>query len=146
MRRPSACFSFVRLMSLAAVVLFAAACISTPATSRTGVVKDITIVEAPSPVELVVNPGDEVRWVNKGNGYVRIDLLETRTSELTCNRRFFEYFGYLGRAQEYVDLEPNGTASVCFPAGGTVNYTARMESAMPGGKKVVPGIITVESR
>jgi plastocyanin len=137
----------MRLISLAAVVLLATACASTPTNSRTGVVKEITIVEAPNPANLFVNPGDEVKWVNKRGDYVRVDLLETRTADLTCNKGFYEYLGSFGATREFVDLEPNATASACFPeATGTVDYTVRMESAMPGGKKVVPGKLTVGSR
>jgi len=133
-------------LSLATIVLLAAACTSIPTTSRTGVVHDITIIEAPSPANVKINPGDEVRFVNRRGDYVRVDLLETRTSELTCNRGFYEYLGSFGRSREYVDLEPNTSASACFPTDDVINYNVRMESAMAGRKKIVPAVITVGDR
>lgn len=132
--------SVVRVMVLGAVVLLAAACASHYTSSRTGAVRDIIVIEAPNPGELRVNPGDEVRWVNRRTQPIQIDLLETRVSELTCNRGFTDFFG---GPREHVTLEANQTASVCFPIAGMIRYNVRMESALPGGKKIVAGIINV---
>jgi plastocyanin len=91
---------------------------------------------------LTVNPGDEVRWVNKRTQSIEIDLLETRIRELTCNRGFTDV---CGGPRENVILVANGTASACFPIAGMIRYNVRMESALPGGKKIVSGVVKVRS-
>jgi len=142
MRSSSRYGSVMRLTGLAAIVLLAAGCTPIHISSRTGVVKDIIIVEAPNPAELTVNPGDEVRWVNRRTQPIEIDLLETRIPELSCNRGFIDVFG---GPRENVTLEANGTASACFPIAGVIRYNVRMESALPGGKKIVSGVVKVGS-
>lgn len=141
MRSSSRHGSVMRFMGLSAVVLLAAACAPTHTTSRTGVVRDITVIEAPNPPELKANAGDEVRWVNRRTQAIQVDLLETRIVDLTCNRGFTDIFG---GPREYVTLEANETASACFPTAGVVRYNVRMESALPGGRKIVPGVVRVE--
>ena len=46
-------------------------CESLPTVTRTGEVKDIIIGEKLSSAELLVSPGDEVRWINKRTAPVK---------------------------------------------------------------------------
>ncbi|MDH4252802.1 MAG: hypothetical protein OEV27_16610, partial [Nitrospira sp.] len=52
-----------RLVSLVVILGSIVACAGV-ATTRTGAVHDIRVTEGPDPADLLVNPGDEVRWVN----------------------------------------------------------------------------------
>lgn len=140
MRRKVSCiFVPMKVIGAVAVVLLVAACVG-PTTTRTGAVHDIRIAEGPEPADLIVNPGDEVRWVNARTLPLRIDLVNVKSDELSCERRFSNIFGV---TQESATIEPNGTASACFVKAGVVNYNLRMDSALPGGKVVVPGIIRI---
>ncbi|TKB82015.1 MAG: hypothetical protein E8D44_13010 [Nitrospira sp.] len=129
------------LAAMAALVILAAC--AGPTTTRSGVVHDIRIAEGPEPADLIVNPGDEVRWVNARTLPLRIDLVNVKSDELSCERKFSNIFGVI---QESATIEPNGTASACFAKAGVVNYNLRMDSALPGGKVIVPGIIRIGSK
>lgn len=126
-------------LSVMAALVILAGCAG-PTTTRTGAVHDIRIAEGPEPADLIVNPGDEVRWVNARTLPLRIDLVNVKSGELSCERRFSNVFGAI---QESATIEPNGTASACFVKAGVVNYNLRMDSALPGGQVIVPGIIRV---
>ena len=64
---------YLRIGLLALV--FMGGCESTPTVTRTGVVKDIVIGDKLFAVEVSVNPGDEVRWVNTRRVPVQIVFL-----------------------------------------------------------------------
>lgn len=114
-----------------------------PPTSRTGSVHDIRITEGPDPADLIINPGDEVRWVNGRSLPVRVDLVNIKSDGLSCERGFSNLFGFM---QESATVKPNDTVSACFTRPGVVNYNLRMDSALPGGRTVAPGIIRVGTR
>ncbi len=113
---------------------------SHPPTSRSGAVRDIRVVEGPEPADLIVNVGDEVRWVNARTLPVRIDLVGVKHDDVLCERGFSNLLGTL---QESATINANETAAICFAKGGVVNYNIRMESALPGGKDIVSGLIRV---
>ncbi|HMF84786.1 MAG TPA: hypothetical protein VK598_00365, partial [Nitrospiraceae bacterium] len=50
---------------LGVALLLVLGCQGTPTVTRTGDVKDIIIGDDLSSKEIVVNTGDEVRWINK---------------------------------------------------------------------------------
>jgi plastocyanin len=125
---------------LGAAVLLMAGCAGVPHTSRTGAIHDVKFEEHMMPSELQVQPGDEVRWVNHRTMPVRIDFLDGALNEVSCERGFSNF---IGRRQESVSIDPNQSASVCFSKSGAVTYNARMESAVPGGKLIEPGMIRV---
>jgi plastocyanin len=114
-----------------------------PTTSRTGAVHDIRITEGPNPADLIVSPGDEVRWVNSRTLPIRVDLVNVKSDDLSCERGFSNLFGAV---QESTTIKPNETASACFTKSGVVNYNLRMDSALPGGKVVVPGVIRIGTK
>lgn len=129
----------IRQVAWLAIVLLIIACAG-PQTTRTGVIENIRIAEGPEPAELVVNPGDEVRWVNMRSYPVRVDLVGVRPEDLSCERGFSNFLGKIG---ESATIGLNETASACFVKAGTVKYILRMESALPGGKNIVSGAIQV---
>lgn len=122
------------------LVLLACGCQSMPPVTRTGEVKDIVIGEKLSSGELTVSPGDEVRWINKRTGPVRVVLLDPVTDkQLSCKHNFG---GWMTRS-DTATLDTNETASACFRDPGYIRYTVRMQSALPSGEINVPGVVKI---
>lgn len=109
-------------------------------TTRTGVIHDVNFEERMTPVNLRVQPGDEVRWVNMRSTPVSVEFLGDALSDVTCQRGFSNL---LRRQQETATIEPNESASLCFGKVGTVTYNARMESPVAGGQTIESGTIYV---
>lgn len=122
------------------LVVLTIGCQSMPSMTRTGEVKDIIIGEKLSSGELAVNPGDEVRWVNKRTAPVRVVFLDPVTDkQLSCKENFG---GWMTRSNT-AKLDTNETASACFRDPGYVRYTVRMKSATPSGEINVSGVVKV---
>jgi plastocyanin len=134
--------SFIAVASVVTIALLAAAC-SYPSTTRTGPVHDILVTEGPGPADLVVDPGDEVRWVNGRTAPIRVDLMSIKSDDLSCERGFSNIFGMLA---ESATIKPNQSASACFTKSGVVKYNLRMESAQPGGKAITSGVVRIGTR
>lgn len=119
--------------------VFMGGCESTPTVTRTGDVKDIVIGDKLFAVEVLVNPGDEVRWVNKLTAPVRIVFLNPISEgQLSCKNNFGGVLTPSGSAE----LATNQSASVCFQNPGSYPYVVSVESALDGQINV-PGIVTV---
>jgi len=115
-------------------------CQSTPTVTRSGEVKDIIIGDNLSSEEIVVSPGDEVRWVNKRTAPVRIIFLDPLSDkQLSCKN----HFGGLMTPSNTAKLATNETASACFRDPGYFRYTVRMESASMTGERNVSGTVKV---
>ena len=119
--------------------LTATACSDLPTVTRTGTVKSVVIGDQLMPPEVMVNVGDEVRWINMRNGPVRIVFLDGVTNRLSCKKGF----GGVTLKSGSASLDPNETASVCFKNPGYYRYTIRMESASTSGELNAPGAIRV---
>jgi hypothetical protein len=133
---------FMAVASVVTIALLAAAC-SYPHTTRTGAVHDIRVAEGPEPADLVVDPSDEVRWVNGRTLPIRVDLVGIESDGLSCERGFSNLFGMLA---ESATIKPNESASACFTKSGVVKYNLRMQSALPGGKVISSGIVRIGTR
>ena len=133
--------SSLRYLGVGLVALvFLAGCESTPTVTRSGDVKDIIIGDNLSSGEVVVSPGDEVRWVNKRTAPVRIVFLDpVSDKQFSCKNNF----GGLTTPSNTANLDTNETASACFRDPGYVRYTVRMKSANTVGELNVPGVVTV---
>ena len=133
--------SSIRFLAMGLVALvFLGGCESTPTVTRTGDVKDIIIGDNLSAAEVSVNPGDEVRWVNKRTAPVQIVFLDPLVNDrLSCKKNI----GGLMTRSDTAKLATNESASACFRDVGQVRYTVRMNSALPTGEINVPGVITV---
>jgi plastocyanin len=120
---------------------------SMPTVTRTGQVKDVIIRDTAEPTSVMVNPGDEIRWINKRQGAVRVIFLNPMTENLTCQRNFGGPLGFGIKRNEYsTKLSPNETASLCFRDPGEVKYVVRAESAShPGGEQNIAGTISIGS-
>ena len=120
---------------------------SMPTLTRTGEVKDVIIRDAIEPTSVMVNPGDEIRWINKRQGTVRVVFLNPMTENLSCQRNFGGWMGFGTKRNEYsAKLRTNDTASLCFRDPGEVKYVVRAESAShPGGEQNTAGTISIGS-
>jgi len=114
-----------------------------PTVTRTGMVKDIVIRESVTPTTLTVNPGDEIRWINKRQGGARVVFLDPVTEQLSCQRNFGGLMG-ADKNQFTARLSSNDSASLCFKNSGEVKYVVRADSTDPTGEVNIPGTITVE--
>jgi chemotaxis protein MotB len=115
-----------------------------PTLTRTGEVKDVVITEGVEPTSVSVNPGDEIRWINKRQGVVRVIFLTPMTENLTCQRHFGGRMGFGTKRNEYsARLRPNKTASVCFREAGEVRYVVRAESSDSSGEQNLAGTISI---
>jgi hypothetical protein len=131
----------IRYLGIGLVALvFMGSCESTPPVTRTGDVEDIIIGDNLSAAEVSVNPGDEVRWINKRTAPVRIVFLDPRVDDkLSCKNNLG---GWMSRG-DTANLATNETASACFREVGQVQYTVRMKSSLTTGEINVPGLIRV---
>lgn len=109
-------------------------------TTRTGAIHDVNFQDDMTPANLWVQPGDEVRWVNKRSTPVTIEFLGNALDDVSCQRGFSSL---LRRQQEVAAIKPNESVSLCFGRTGTVTYNARMESAVAGGQLIKSGTIRV---
>lgn len=113
---------------------------SIASTSRTGTIHDVSFAETMTPVNLRVQPGDEIRWVNKRSTPVTVEFLADALEDVSCQVGFSSF---LRRQQETATIEPNETASLCFSKAGTVTYNARMDSPVAGGQIIEAGTIRI---
>ena len=124
-------------------LLFLLGCEAMPTVTRTGDVKDIIIGDDLAAAEISVNPGDEVRWVNKRTAPVRLVFLDpVSDKQLSCKNNI----GGWATPSDTARLATNETASACFRDAGQFRYTVRMESALTTGEINVPGVIKVGGR
>lgn len=124
------------VMALGAVVT---AC-GMPAVTRTAIVKDVRISDELSPQNVVLHPGDEIRWINVRKDEIQLDVPHIADRDLTCARGFSNW---LGQVRESIQLEPNQTASVCFSTPTVMQYVVRTNSALPGGKQLLTGSLSI---
>ena len=128
----------IRYLSLAVVLVLG--CQGMPTVTRTGDVKDVIIGDNLASGEITVNPGDEVRWVNKRSAPVRVILIDpVSNKQVSCKSNFGGWMTSGDTAQ----LTTNETASICFRDAGTFRYTVRMESSRTAGELNVSGVIKV---
>ncbi len=115
-----------------------------PTLTRTGEVKDVIIRDVVEPSSVTVSPGDEIRWINKRQGAVRVIFLNPMTENLACQRHFGGLMGFGTKRNEYsAKLGPNTTASVCFREAGEVKYVVRAESSGSSGEQNLAGAISI---
>ena len=138
-----------RQIMLGSALLMLAGCQSIggegmPTLTRTGEVKDVIIRDVVEPTSVTVNPGEEVRWINKRQGDVRVIFLNPMTENLACQRNFGGMMGFGTKRNEYsAKLSPNDTASVCFRDAGEVKYVVRATSGDPIGEQNIAGTIQI---
>jgi plastocyanin len=115
-------------------------CTSLPETTRTAAVHEIKLQEKLTPDNILVQPGDEVRWTNTRKLTAKLEIPQLKSEDLSCQRGFTNWMGMLG---ETARLKSNETASICFKKAAVVNYNVRAETSLGGGDQVLPGVIRV---
>ncbi|MER3423754.1 MAG: hypothetical protein C4293_11525 [Nitrospiraceae bacterium] len=134
-----------RFLMLGMAVFIAAGCATTPQVTRTGQVKDVMIRENVSPSSMTVKPGDEIRWINRRTGPVRIIFLQPVEDKISCQRGFSGIREAVGMGNaSTTTLDANESASLCFSKPGEFRYTVRMQADAPGGEINEPGTIRVQ--
>jgi plastocyanin len=125
---------------LGVALLSVLGCQAVPTVTRTGDVKDIIIGDDLSSREIVVNTGDEVRWINKRTQSVRVIFLDAVVDkQLSCKNNV----GGWMTPSDTANLGKNETASACFRDPGYFRYIVRMESALTTGDINIQGVIKV---
>ena len=111
--------------------------------TRTGEVKDVIIRDVVEPTSVTANPGDEIRWINKRQGDVRVILLNPTGENIVCQRNFGGQMGGTNRTEVTAKLGSNESASLCFRDAGDVKYVVRAASNDPMGEQNLAGTISV---
>jgi plastocyanin len=123
-----------------ALLAIIAGCQSIPTSAKSGHVVDVPILSSEPVGDIAVNPGDEVRWVNKRTAPVQVVLIDpVSDKQVSCKNRFG---GFMTR-KDTAKVAPGDTASLCFTDSGTFRYVVRMESSRETGEINVPGAIRV---
>jgi hypothetical protein len=110
-----------------------------PTSSSTGEVHEIVFAQPLRSLELTVQMGDEVRWVNELEGEVHIVFLDPIDDKVDCQRGF----GLIDVTNATI-LSPRNSASLCFSKPGSVRYTVRMDQPPANGEMNALGIIRIE--
>lgn len=131
-------WSILNILIVAAV--FGLVGCTLPRTTRTAVVHDVKIGDELSSETLMVDSGDEIRWINLRKLEVHIDIPNLSSDQLSCQRGFRNW---MGQVDESVGLKPDETVPLCFKTPAVVNYNVREETALAGGKKLLPGTVKV---
>lgn len=134
-----------RLWALAVVLTIGVGqfgCTSLPPNSRTAAIHDVRINEALSADNIMVQPGDEVRFINLRKDVAQVEIPNLKAEDLACEREFSNWMGSVG---EIVVLKTNKSASLCFKKPIVVNYIVRVETAIAGSMKALKGVVRVEA-
>jgi hypothetical protein len=115
-------------------------CTSLPPSSRTAAVHDVKIEEGLSAENLLVQPGDEIRFINLRKQEALLEIPNLKAEDLACQR---EFSNWMGSVHETVVLKSNESASLCFKKPAVMKYNVRVDTASAGTKKVFPGVIKV---
>ena len=115
-------------------------CSSLPKTTTTGKIADVVVTdEAVSPQDVTVQPGDEVKIVNKRTGPIWVYFSRDHLNELSCERGFSYFWGI----EESAKIKPDESASLCFTKAGVYGYWIQTERTVQGGarpgKDNIPG-------
>ena len=133
-------FNDGRAVLAAAAIVFMSGCQSVPTVTRTGDVKDIIVGDNLTAGNVTVNPGDEVRWVNKRTAPVRVVVIDSLSDkQVSCKNNF----GGWRTSGDTAELATNESASLCFRDAGMFRYTVRMKSSTTTGELNVPGVVQV---
>ncbi len=128
------------LRYLGVALLVVVGCQGMPKATKTGHVVDVAISDGQSVGDIMVNPGDEVRWINKRSAPARVVLIEPELDKkVSCKN----HFGGFMAPGDTARLSTSETASICFSDPGLYRYIVRMESNSETGETNVPGAIKV---
>ena len=119
-------------LGLAAWTLLTA-CAGLPSSTRTGHISIVTIADdGISPQEVTVQPGDEVKIVNRRSGPAWVYFTREQLNELACEQGFSFFWGM----EESAKILPNQSASLCFSRTGLYGYSIQTEPTVQGGARL----------
>lgn len=127
--------------SLIVFGVIAGGCSDMPEITRTGKVQTVLIGRSLTPQEVMVRPGDEVRWSNQRMGKVRVEFINRIEHQVSCNDGFNGIAG-MG-TDKTAELEQNESASLCFSQAGEKPYVVRLDSTSPSGEQTLSGTVLV---
>ncbi len=139
-------------MLILGALLLTAACAGLPTASQTGAVHDVLIKEEElAPHELIVQAGDEIRWINQRTAPVWVYFYKDSLDEVVCQRGFSYFWG----VEEFAKIEPTQSVSVCFAHVDAISYRVQREATVirgstagEGGSETIPvsmhGAILIE--
>jgi plastocyanin len=149
---PTANMTSGKRMLIVAALFATTSCAGLPTTSRTGAVHDVLIKEEEVfPHELIVQAGDEIRWINQRTIPVWVYFYKDSLDEVVCQRGFSYFWGM----EEFAKVEPQQSVSVCFAHVDAVSYRIQREATVirgstagEGGSETIPvsmhGAILIE--
>lgn len=115
-----------------------------PTTTRTGVVREVVILDTASPSVIIAHPGDEIRWINKRQGAAKVVFLDPVEAQLSCRAGFGSWRG-ANPNQFAADIGPNKSASVCFKTTQKAKYLIEADSTRIRSEQSMQGAISIES-
>ena len=119
--------------------IFSVGCQTIPVATQGGRVNEILISDhLTRPIELSINAGDEILWINKSTASIRILFPARVIDKLVCRRNFSGWFS--GGTE--TTLSPNESASLCFGESIYSTYLIRMTGGQ-GGEVNVTGVLHV---
>ncbi len=113
-------------------------------TTRTGVIREVVILDTVSPSVLNAQPGDEIRWINKRQGKVKVVFLDPIEAQLSCQDGFGSWRG-ANPNQFAADIGPNKSASVCFKVTLKAKYVVETDFTLLRPEKTTQAFISIES-
>lgn len=114
-----------------------------PPTTRTGVIREVVILDTVSPSVLTVHPGDEIRWINKRQGGAKVIFLDPIEAQLSCQDGFGIWRG-ANPNQFAADIGPDKSASVCFKTTQKAKYLIEADSTRIRSEQSMQGAISIE--
>lgn len=150
--RPGTMMTTPKELLMLAALLATAACAGMPIASQTGAAHDVLIKEDElAPHELIVEAGDEIRWINQRTTPVWVYFYKSSLDEVVCQRGFSYFWG----VEEFAKIEPKQSVSVCFAHVDAVSYRVQREATVirgstagEGGSESIPvsihGAILIE--
>jgi hypothetical protein len=127
------------IMTAVSLVGMGMGCRKGPSVSGGRDVTDILITERLSNANVLIRPGDEVRWINGRTTPVRVVFLSSVAGRLSCNQGFS---GFMEPVESAV-LAPNEHAAACFTHPGSMRYAVLMKGEQPSTDHSVIGLVRV---
>jgi len=104
-------------------------------------VRTVDIGETVTPLELIVTPGEEVRWSNRRDKAVRLGFLSVSLlNDVACEHGVKTLFGTI---QDLITIPPGGSISLCFVRNGELKYNVWFDAENPRGAMSPTGTIHV---
>ena len=93
--RPGTMMTTPKELLMLAALLATTACAGMPIASQTGAAHDVLIKEDELvPHELIVQAGDEIRWINQRTVPVWVYFYKSSLDEVVCQRGFSYFWGW----------------------------------------------------